>query len=151
MKTADRVRQILATRGLTLYQVSKRSAEIFGRSSLYFIPQRLYHELAIGMLSPNLHQLSALSRISNYRLSDWLAVFGFPLDNIPKLQSIVPWRRTVLLDSSVYDLEQWIPWFAEQVSESPRSAIAPLGKFVKRGLPVRAKELLALGKKRFLY
>lgn len=142
METAERVRQILSTRSLSLYQVSKRSAEMFGRSSLYFIPQRLYHELAIGVLSPNLHQLAALSRISNYRLSDWLAVFGFPLDNIPKLQSIVPWRRTVLLDSSVYDLEQWIPWFAEKFSESPRPAIAPLGQFVKRHLPVRAKDLL---------
>jgi hypothetical protein len=151
METADRVRQILSTRGSTLYQVSKRSADLFGRSSLYFIPQRLYHELAIGVPSPNLHQLAALSRISNFRLSDWLAVFGFRLDDIPKLQSIVPWRRTVLLDSSVYDLEQWIPWFAEQVSESPRSAIAPLGQFVKRGLPVRAKNLLCLSRKRFLY
>ena len=151
METAERVRQILSTRSLTLYQVSQRSAEIFGRSSLYFIPQRLYHELAIGVLSPNLHQLAALSRISNYRLSDWLAVFGFRLDDIPKLQSLVPWRRTVLLDSSVYDLEQWIPWFAEKFSESPRPAIAPLGQFVKRHLPVRAKDLLGLSKKRFLY
>ncbi len=96
METTDRVREILATRGLTLYQVSKRSAELFGRSSLYFIPQRLYHELATGVLSPNLHQLAALSRISDYRLADWLAVFGFRLDNIPKLQALVPWRRTVL-------------------------------------------------------
>ena len=151
METAERVRQILATRGLTLYQVSKRSAELFGRSSLYFIPQRLYRELAIGVLSPNLHQLAALSRISNYRLSDWLAVFGFRLDDIPKFQSLVSWRHTVLLDTSVYDLEQWIPWFAEQFSESARPSIAPLGQFLKRGLLVRAKELLALGKKRFLY
>jgi hypothetical protein len=153
METADRVRQILSTRDLTLYQVSKRSAELFGRSSLYFIPQRLYHELAMGVFSPNLHQLAALSRISNYRLSDWLAVFGFRLDDIPKLQLLVPWQRTVLLDSSVYDLERCIPWFAERLSESPRPAIAPLGQFVKRGLPVRAKDLLALalGKKRFLY
>jgi hypothetical protein len=151
METADRMRQILATRGLTLYQVSKRSDELFGRSSLYFIPQRLYHELAIGALSPNLHQLAALSRISNYRLSDWLVVFGFRLDDIPKLQSLVPRRRTVLLDSSVYDLEQWIPWFAERFSESPRPAIAPLGQLLKRGLPVRAKDLLGLSKKRFLY
>jgi len=151
VETTDRVRQILASRGLSLYRVSKRSAELFGRSSLYFIPQRLYHELATGALSPNLHQFAALSRISGYRLSDWLAVFGFRLDDIPKLQSLVPWRRTVLLDSSVYDLEQWIPWFAERSSEAPRAAIAPLGLFLKRALPVRAKELLGLNNKRFLY
>jgi hypothetical protein len=151
VETADRVRQILSTRDLTLYRVSKRSAEIFGRSSLHFVPQRLYHELALGVFTPNLHQLVALSRISNYRLSDWLAVFGFRLDDIPKLQLLIPWRRTVLLDSSVYDLERWISWFAERFSESPRPAIAPLGQFVKRDLLVRAKELLALSKRRFLY
>ena len=81
MQTADRVRQILSTRGLTLYQVSQRSADIFGHSSPYYIPQRLYHELATGALSPNIHQLVAFSRISNYRLSDWLAIFGFRLDD----------------------------------------------------------------------
>jgi hypothetical protein len=151
MQTADRVRQILSSRGLTLYEVSQRSAEIFGRSSLYFIPQRLYHELAIGVLSPNIHQLAAFSRISNYRLSDWLAVFGLPLDDIPRLQLLIPWRRTVLLDSSVYDQEQWIPWFAEKPLESPRPAIAPLGQFLKLGASTRARELLGLSKRRFLY
>ena len=38
MQTADRVRQILSNRGLTLYQVSYRSAELFGQSSPYYIP-----------------------------------------------------------------------------------------------------------------
>jgi len=151
MQTAERVRLILASKGLTLYQVSRRSAEIFGPSSLYFIPQRLYHELAMGAQSPNIHQLAALSRISNYRLTDWLAVFGFRLDDIPRLQLLIPWSRTVLLDSSVYDQEQWIPWFAESMPESSRPTIAPLGQFVKLGGSRRARELLVFSKKRFLY
>jgi hypothetical protein len=151
MHTPDRVRQILSTRELTLYQVSQRSAKIFGDSSLYFIPQRLYHELAVGALTPNLHQLAAFSHISNYRLVDWLAVFGFHLDDIPKLQLLVPRRRTLLLDSSVYDQEQRLPWFAGRLPEPSRPAIAPLGQFLKRSAPMRAKELLDLNKKRFLY
>jgi hypothetical protein len=151
MQTADRVRQVLSTRGLTLYQASQRSAEIFGQSSLYFIPQRLYHELASGALSPNIHQLAAFSRISNYRLSDWLAVFGFRLDDIPRLQLLIPWRRTVLLDSSIYDRERWIPWFIEEPPEAFGPAVAPLGQFLKLGTARRASELLALNKKRFLY
>jgi hypothetical protein len=130
MQTADRVRQILSSRGLTLYQVSQRSAEIFGQSSPYYIPQGLYHELSIGALSPKIHQLAAFSRISNYRLCDWLAIFGFRLDDIPRLQLLTPWRRTVLLDSSVYDEEQWIPWFAGAVASPgpapvPNDGIAP--------------------------
>jgi hypothetical protein len=151
MDTSGRVRQILSTRKLTLYQVSQRSAEMFGKSSPYFIPQRLYHELSIGTLSPNIHQLAALSQISNYRLCDWLSVFGFRLDDIPRLQSLCPGRKTVLLDSSVYDENQWIPWFAERVPESPFPAVAPLGQVLRVTAPRRAGELLALNKRRFLY
>jgi hypothetical protein len=151
MEIVDRVRQILATRGLTLYQVSQRSAEVFGESSLYFIPQRLYHELGIGALNPNIHQFAALSRISNYRISDWLAAFGFRLDDIPRLQLLIPWRRTVLLDSSVYDLEQEIPWFDDKAGELERPALAPLGQFLIPSAPKRAKDLLALNKRKFLY
>ena len=109
--TADRVRQVLSSRGLSLYQVSKRSAEIFGRSSPFFIPQGLYRDLAAGHLVPNIYRLVALSQISNYRLCDWLAVFGFSLDSIPRIQLLTPSRRTVLLDSSIYDEEQQVPWF----------------------------------------
>lgn len=151
METPERVRQILSSRSLTLYQVSQRSAEMFGQSSPYFIPQGLYHELSIGTLSPNIHQLAAFSQISNYRLCDWLAIFGFRLDDIPKLQLLNQWRRTVLLDSSVYDELQWTPWFAARSSESRFPNIAPLGQILKVGAPRRAGELLALTKARFLY
>jgi hypothetical protein len=151
MQTAHRVRQILATRGLTLYQVSQRSVELFSPSSPYYIPQGLYQELANGGLSPNIHQLIAFSRISNYRLCDWLAVFGFRLDDIPRLQLQIPWRRTVLLDSSIYDEGQWIPWFVGRLSESALPGIAPLSQVLKLGPSRRARELLALNKRRFLY
>jgi hypothetical protein len=151
METPERVRQILSSRSLTLYQMSQRSAEVFGQSSPYFIPQGLYHELSIGNLNPNIHQLAAFSQFTNYRLCDWLAVFGFRLDDIPRLQLLCPWQRTVLLDSSVYDEAQWIPWFTQMAPESTIPAIAPLGQLLKAGPPKRASELLALSKTRFLY
>ena len=151
METADRVRQILSTKGLTLYRVSQRSAEIFGRSSPYFIPQRFYSDLAAHELGPSIHQLLTLSRISDYRLCDWMAVFGFRLDNIPRLQLGLPSRRTILLDTSVYDEYQWIPWFSERQPQSFLPDIAPLGQLLKLGVPRRARELLALNKRRFLY
>jgi hypothetical protein len=151
MGTADRVRQILSTKGLTLYRVSRRSAEIFGQASPHFIPQHFYFDLAAHNLSPSIHQLLAFSRISNYRLCDWMAVFGFRLDNIPRLQLSVPWRRTVLLDTSVYDEDQWTPWFAERLPQSSVSTAAPLGQLLKFVAPRRARELLALNKRRFLY
>ncbi len=151
MQTVDRVRQILSMRGLTLYQVSLRSAEIFGQPSPYYIPQGLYHELTAGTLNPNIHQLVAFSRITNYRLGDWLAVFGFRLDVIPRLQLLIPWRRTVLLDSSVYDEERWISWLADRVSQSDVPGITPLSQVLKLNAPRRAKDLLTLSKRRFLY
>jgi hypothetical protein len=150
-QTAARVRQILSSRGLTLYRVSRQSADIFGRLSSSFIPHSLYYDLGVTFLSPSIQQLLALSRITNYRLSDWLAVFGFDLDAIPRLQCLVPRNRTVILDSSVYDRECWIPWFAEKPASEFPETIAPLGQFLVPGVPVRARELLPPGEVRFLY
>jgi hypothetical protein len=149
--TADRVRQVLSSRGLSLYQVSKRSAEQFGRSSSYFIPQGFYHDLAAGHLVPNIYRLVALSQISNYRLCDWLAVFGFNLDSIPRIQLLTPSRRTVLLDSSIYDEEQQVPWFLKLRPDCPTAALSPLGQFLGMNAQQRARDLLSLNKRRFLY
>ena len=51
--------------------------ELYGRSSPYFVPHNLYYDLTNETFSPSLHQLFALSRVSGYRLNDWLRVFGF--------------------------------------------------------------------------
>src|SRR5579859_1833689 len=104
MDRAEQVRQILTTRGLTLYRVSQQSAEIFGRSSRFFVPHNLYYDVADPSLMPTIHQMLALSHITNYRLYDWLRVFGFDLDQTSRLQLLIPRQRTRLLDSSVYDL-----------------------------------------------
>jgi hypothetical protein len=151
MGIADRVRHIFSTKGLTLYRVSQRSAEIFGHSSRYFLPERFYFDLATKGLIPSIHQFLALSRISNYRLCDWMAIFGFHLDDIPRLQLGIPWHRTVLLDASVYDEDEWTSWFAGNLHESFLPPIAPLGQLLKLGTPRRARELLSLNKRRFLY
>ncbi len=148
---ADRVRQIFSTRGLTAYQVSRQSAGMFGRSSPYFIPHHLYSALTLPSWRPNIHQLAALSRISNYRLCDWLAIFGFHLDDIPRLQPLLARKRTVVLDSSVYDENARIPWFAERLPPERIPGIAPLGYFLRLGPPVRARTLLALRRQSFLY
>jgi hypothetical protein len=151
MDIASRVRKILSTRGLTLYRASERSAEIFGRASAYSIPQNLYYQAAVGGIVPNIHQLLALSRISNYRLCDWLAVFGFWLDVIPRLEALLPRQQTTILDSSVYDDEAWIPWPVERPHRASIPAIVPLRQILARGASRRAKELLGLNRAKFLY
>jgi len=151
MDRAEQVRQILTTRGLTLYRVSQQSAEIFGRSSRFYVPHNLYYDVADPSLIPTIHQMLALSHITNYRLYDWLAVFGFDLDNISRLQLLIPRQPTTLLDSSAYDLHAWIPWLADRPNRGPVPRIAPAGQFLVSATPNRAAELLALNKRRFLY
>jgi transcriptional regulator with XRE-family HTH domain len=150
-RLGERVRQILASRGLSLYRLSQRSAQIFGSSSPFFVSRNLYYSLAVSSLRPDIHELLALSRLTNYRLSDWLAVFGFNLDRIIELQALLPRKRTSLLDSSVYDGEAWIPWFVEKTGFDSQSAITPLGQILTPSAPVRARELLAVEQSRFLY
>jgi hypothetical protein len=151
MNRAERVRQILSTRGLTLYEVAQRSAKIFGRSSRHYISQHLYCNLAVPSFRPDIHQFLALSRITNYRVCDWLAVFGIHLEDIPRLHLVLPWPRTVVLDSSVYDQNAWIPWFAERLRSAPDSSIAPLARILRRGTPKRTNEMLGLNRASFLY
>lgn len=151
MNRAEQVRQVLATKGFSLYRVSQRSTEIFGHSSPFHIPHNLYYDVADPSSSPNIHQLFALSRITNYRLCDWLAIFGFDLDVIPRLALLIPRERTILLDSSVYDTRAWIPWFAGRPLEGEAPAIAPLRQLLASATPRRAAELLAQSRSIFLY
>jgi hypothetical protein len=151
MHRADQIRQILSTRGLSLYRVSQQSAEIFGRPSRFYVPPNLYYDVADSSLIPTIHQMLALSHITNYRLCDWLAVFGFDLDHISRLQLLIPRQRTTVLDPSVYDVHAWIPWFADRPNRGPVPPIAPVGQFLAPASPMRAAELLGLNKRRFLY
>lgn len=151
MDRDEQVRQILTTRDLTLYRVSQQSAEIFGRSSRFYIPHNLYHGVADPSLMPTIHQMLALSHITNYRLYDWLAVFGVDLDQIPRLQLMIPRKRTALLDSSVYDPLAWVPWFSDRPQAGPSPSIAPLGQLLVAAGPRRAADLLLGNKGRFLY
>ena len=95
VEIAERTKSILETQNLTLYQVSQQSEAIFGHSSRYTLPHNLYYDLKLGTFSPSLYQLFALSRISGYRMADWLRVFGFDLEEIPRLQILLTLRQVV--------------------------------------------------------
>lgn len=151
MEKALQVREILSTRGLTLYNVSRQSAEIFGRSSRFYVPLNLYYDLAHTLSIPTIHQMFALSQITGYRLSDWLSVFGFDLDAMSRLQILIPRQQTTILDSTVYDTNAWIPWFAERPESGDASSIVPLGHILTWGAPRRVRDLLVLNKRTYLY
>lgn len=149
--TAKKVREVLSSQGLTLHRASERSAEVFGRHSPFYIPHNLYHSITKTSSTPNIHQLLALSHVSTHRLADWLAVFGFDLDSIFALQLLMPRRQTTLLDSTTYDPQAWIPWFAERSTRSALGSVIPLAQMLRPSVPRRAAELLGHSEGRFVY
>jgi hypothetical protein len=128
---ADRVRGILATKGLTLYKVSALARARFPRESVYRLPRNLYFQLSSGGLSPTLQQLVALSQLSGYRLADWLQVFGFHLDEIPRSQTALPYPRTMLLDANIYDPRARVAWFRDRIPGVVPPSVAPLSQLLE--------------------
>ena len=124
---------------------------MFGHASSYFLHHNLYYELKVGTFSPSLHQLFALSRISNYRMADWLHVFGLDLEDIPRLQVQLPTKRTILLDSSLIDPNAWVPWFRDRSNATVIPTVAPLSQMLETGPTVRQQSLLQMNKQNFLY
>jgi hypothetical protein len=116
-----------------------------------FYSHNLYSDIRVARVLPNIYQAVAFSRISNYRLQDWLAVFGFHLDEIPRIGVLLASERTVILDSSIYDDNRWIPWFRQRASVRSIPSIAPLGQILEAGTPKRAKEFLGRSSTRYLY
>jgi hypothetical protein len=147
----ERVKAILASKGLTLYQVSQRARSLYGRSSPYFLPHNLYYDLGLRTFSPSLHQILALSNISGCRFNDWLRVFGFNPEDIARLQVLLSSKRTMLLDCSLEDPESWFPWFQNKAGNFPAPAIAPIGQLLAFAAPRRLRSLLHTKKNNFLY
>ena len=148
---AERIQSILALKDLTLYQVSQQSEKLSGRSSPYFLPHNLYFDLRDGAFSPSVYQLFALSRITGYRLPDWVRLFGGNLENIPRLQTSLPSHRTILLDSSLSDPYAWVPWFRNRVGDNSAPPVAPLGQLLERSGPKRLGSLSESNGRSFLY
>jgi transcriptional regulator with XRE-family HTH domain len=148
---ANCLKIVLESKHLTLHSISQKSASVYGRSSPYYIPHHLYSDLRRGFFSPSLYQLCALSRLSGYELADWLRVFGFDLEDMPRLQILVPAKRTVLLDSSLERPESLIPWFRDVSGNIPYEGIVPMGQLIAHSSPRSLESLLTAGDQHFLY
>jgi hypothetical protein len=147
---ADRVRGILTTRGLTLYQVSVLTRIRYPREPAYHIPRNFYFQLRSGGLSPTLQQLYAFSQLSGYRFADWLAVFGFRVDEIPRLQATLPHPRTVLFDTRVYDDAVTVPCYRDR-TPGVVPAVAPLSQLLEISGSSRISSLLEMDRDHYLY
>ena len=66
-------------------------ATLFPDDPRFHVPPNLYHALdQHGALAPAFINSSHSAACSDYRLVDWLAVFGVVLDDIPRLQATLP-------------------------------------------------------------
>ncbi|SRR5579884_323250 len=132
MVKSDLIEQLvslLAGKGLTMYGISKRTLEMYGRSSAYYLPHNFYSQVRQETFTPSIYQLAALSRISGYRLTDWLKLFGTDIGEIVNLQVRLPSGRTHLLDAGI-GLERVVPILKERCPRSGWEEIAPLSRLV---------------------
>ena len=147
----DRIKAILLGKGLTLYQCSQMTKNMYGRSSPYFVPHNLYYDLGIGSFSPSLYQFFALSKVSGYNFTDWLRVFGFNPEDITRLQVLLPSKRTLLIDSSLADPDYLMPWLRNKTGSVRAPAIAPLGRLLELAPPRRLRSVARTSKSNFVY
>lgn len=147
----ETIQSILASEGLSLYQISQQSANLFGRSSGFFVPHNLYHDLRDESFTPSVFQVCALSQLSGYQLADWLRVFGIHLEVIPHLQVVLPRKRTMLIDAALTDTEEWVMWFRSRVTQQPHQNVAPLATLLESIGPKKIGSLPGATSSRFLY
>jgi hypothetical protein len=93
---SESVRSILCQDGHTITQVSAATRRHYGSRSPYFIPAAFLYQLRRGV-TPHVCQIVALSETTGYRFVDWLRMFGFDLQQIPRLQMRLHPQRTTLV------------------------------------------------------
>ena len=127
---ADRIRSLLADRGLSLADVARRSRSGDRYGPLHHIPHNLYDAVRRRQFSPSAYQIEALSLLSGYRFVDWLQLFGFSLDSVLRFQVLFPALRTVELDTSVYHSRAEIPAFCDLAPGAFDAPLTPLSRWL---------------------
>jgi len=125
---ADSLRRILATSNLSLADISRASRR--RENDLTHIPYNFYSSLRRPSFSPSLGQLDSLSRLSGYRLVDWLSLFSFSLDDVSRFQARFIALRTVRLDMRTYQPRSSIPWFRDLREADLASPLIPLSQWL---------------------
>jgi transcriptional regulator with XRE-family HTH domain len=132
---ADIIRKIFARQGTSLSRISLVSRTITPYNRLQNIPRNLYSSLRIRRFSPNLYQIFALSVLTGYRFADWLAVFGFSLNDVPRFQAAFPALRTVELNAQAFQPGSLISWFSETRAPDFSAPIMPLSQWLALTTP----------------
>lgn len=107
---SQRLRRFLRSLDMTVYQISRVTERPpFGKGTRAYIRDAFYAELECGQ-TPDIHQIAALARITGYRFVDWLALFGYRVDDVLRLQLELHPECTLLLPSTIYDPLALVPW-----------------------------------------
>ena len=148
---AEKIRRLLAARGLTLAEVSRKSRSHSHGNRLHHIPHNLYDAIRRRQFSPSVYQLATLSRLSGYRFVDWLQLFGLSLDDVSRFQISFPSLRTVELDARLYHPGATIPWFRDVAPFSFSTPLVPLSQWLMPGAPRRADSFHSVDAAAFRY
>lgn len=151
MDIVNRIRKILEGRQLNINQVSRATLAFYGSASPFFIPHNFCHNIKANKISPHLCQVFSLSKITRYSFVDWLAVFGFRLDEIPRLQMKLHSDRTVLITPVTYDKEAIVPWFEAADMTTSIDQTIPLGRSAHKLQLHRVRDIESVNRKSFLY
>ena len=148
--TVETVGNILRAKGFTLYRVAALAQKRYPHQAAYHIRRNFYSQLRSG-LSPTFHQLVALSELTGHRLWDWLALFGFSLGDIPRLQSVLCRPRTGLIDKDLVDTQDQLPFLRYRRPEATLPAVAPLSQLLEGFGSHSAASLIERTRGDFLY
>lgn len=99
----ESIRNVLRQCGHSVTQLSAATRRRYGSSSQYFIPATFLYKIRSGV-TPHACQIVALSESTGYRFVDWLRIFGFDLQQVPRLQRRLHTARTVLVTPN----EDWL-------------------------------------------
>lgn len=130
----DKVRSLLASRGMSLAELSRRSRERFPTSRRFQIAPNFYDLLRRPSFSPSLYQIYALSNLTQDRIADWLSVFGFAFDDAATFQASFSQMQTVELESHIYDPAAEVVWFRKDVTPVFGDEPAPLSDWLSGDL-----------------
>jgi len=130
-ETISRVRSLLATRELSLAELSRQSCNRFPEERLFRIPFNFYDFLRRPSFSPSLHQIYALSVLTDYALADWLSLFGFSFDDAAIFQASRRRYRTAELDARLYDSSVEVSWFEEAGTPVLGTTLTPLSRWLR--------------------
>jgi transcriptional regulator with XRE-family HTH domain len=137
---AEAVREMLRVKGFTLYRVAALSRARYPQQAAYHIRRNFYSQLRSG-LSPTFQQVLALAELTGSRLWDWLALFGFSLGAIPRLQAVLARPRTGRIDKDLVDPHALVPFFHYRRPGAPLPTVAPLSQLLERSGSYPARSL----------